>query len=71
MKRSKPRGRLARQLRRRPAVLFVLVGVAFLWGVGVAIRRRSRTAPPGEGEGLHDMGRLLLIFTRLDHNEPG
>ena len=51
MKRSKPRGPLAGQPRRRPAVLFVLVGVAFLWGVGLAIRRRSRTAPAGGGEG--------------------
>ena len=51
MKRSKQRGRLAGQSRRRPAVLFMLVGVAFLWGVGVAIRRRSRTAPAGEWEG--------------------
>ncbi len=29
----------------------MLVGVAFLWGVGVAIRHRSRTAPAGGGEG--------------------
>jgi mannose-6-phosphate isomerase-like protein (cupin superfamily) len=50
MKRSKPRGRLAGLSRRRPAVLLMLVGVAFLCGVGVAIRRRSRTAPAGEGE---------------------
>ena len=51
MKTSKPRGRRAGQPRRRPAVLFVLVGVAFLWGVVLAIRRRSRTAPAGGGEG--------------------
>jgi quercetin dioxygenase-like cupin family protein len=51
MKRSKPRGRLARQSRRRPAVLLMLVGVAFLCGVAVAIRRRSRTAPAGGGVG--------------------
>jgi mannose-6-phosphate isomerase-like protein (cupin superfamily) len=51
MKRSKPRGRLAGQSRRRPAVLFVLVGVACLWGVGVAIRRRLSTASAGGGEG--------------------
>ena len=43
MKSSKPRGRLA--------VLFILVGVVFLCGAGVAIRRRSRTAPTGGGEG--------------------
>ena len=49
MKRSKPRGRLAGQSR-RPAFLFMLVGVALLWGIGVAIRRRSKTAPAGGGE---------------------
>jgi len=49
MKRSKPQGRLAGHSSSR--VLFMLVGVVFLWGIGVAIRRRSRTAPAGGGEG--------------------
>jgi mannose-6-phosphate isomerase-like protein (cupin superfamily) len=51
MKKSKPRGRLAGQSKRRPAVLLMLVGVSFLCGVAVAIRRRWRTAPAKEGEG--------------------
>ena len=64
MKRSKQRGRLAGQSRRRPAVLFMLVGVAFLWGVGVAIRRRSRTSPAAGGEGEGRQGtsaRVTLV----------
>jgi mannose-6-phosphate isomerase-like protein (cupin superfamily) len=64
MKRSNPRGRLAGQSRRRPAVLFVLVGAAFLWGVGVAIRRRSSTASAGGGEGEGRQGtstRVTLV----------
>src|SRR5215210_7181539 len=64
MKRSNARGRLAGQSRRRPAVLFVLVGVAFLWGVGVAIRRRSSTASAGGGEGEGRQGtsaRVTLV----------
>jgi quercetin dioxygenase-like cupin family protein len=61
MKRSKPRGRLARQSRRRPAVLLMLVGVAFLCGVGVAIRRRSRTAPAGGGEGEGRQGTSAIV----------
>ena len=64
MRRPKPRGRLARQSRRRPAVLFVLVGVAFLWGVGVAIRHRSRTSPAGGGVGEGRQGssaRVTLV----------
>jgi mannose-6-phosphate isomerase-like protein (cupin superfamily) len=42
----------------------MLVGVAFLCGVGVAIRRRSRTAPAGggEGEGRQDTSaRVTLV----------
>src|SRR5215211_5011134 len=64
MKRSKPRGRLARQSRRRPAVLLMLVGVAFLWGVAVAIRHRSRTAPAGggEGEGRQDTSARVTLL---------
>jgi len=64
MKWSNPRGRLAGQSRRRPAVLFVLVGVAFLWGVGVAIRRRSSIASAGGGEGEGRQGtsaRVTLV----------
>jgi quercetin dioxygenase-like cupin family protein len=62
MKRSKPRGRLAGQSRRRPAVLFVLVGVAFLCGVAAAIRRRLRTAPARRGEGRQDTSaRVTLV----------
>ena len=64
MKRSKPRGRLARQSRRRPAVLLMLVGVAFLCGAAVAIRRRSRTAPAGGGVGEGRQGtsaRVTLV----------
>lgn len=64
MKWSNPRGRLAGQSRRRPSVLFVLVGVAFLWGVGVAIRRRSSTASAGGGEGEGRQGtsaRVTLV----------
>jgi quercetin dioxygenase-like cupin family protein len=61
MKKSKPRGRLPRQSRRRPAVLLMLVGVAFLCGVGVAIRRRSRTAPAGEGEGEGKQGTSAIV----------
>jgi quercetin dioxygenase-like cupin family protein len=64
MKRPKPRGRLARQSRRRPAVLLMLVGVAFLCGAAVAIRRRSRTAPAGGGVGEGRQGssaRVTLV----------
>jgi quercetin dioxygenase-like cupin family protein len=64
MKRSKPRGRLVGQSRRRPAFLFVLVGVAFLCGVGLAIRRRSRTASAGGGVGEGRQGssaRVTLV----------
>jgi mannose-6-phosphate isomerase-like protein (cupin superfamily) len=64
MKRAKPRGRLAGQSRRRPAVPLMLVGVAFLCGVAVAIRRRSRTAPAGGGEGEGRQGtsaRVTLV----------
>jgi quercetin dioxygenase-like cupin family protein len=61
MKRSKPRGRLAGQSRRRPAVLFVLVGVALLCGVSVAIRRRWRTAPAGGGEGEGRQGTSATV----------
>jgi quercetin dioxygenase-like cupin family protein len=50
MKTSKPPDRPAGQPR-RPPVLVMLVGVVVLWGVGVAIRRRWRTAPAGGGEG--------------------
>jgi quercetin dioxygenase-like cupin family protein len=63
MKRSKPRDRLARQPR-RPAILLMLVGVAFLCGVVLAIRRRSRTTPAGggEGEGRQDTSaRVTLV----------
>jgi mannose-6-phosphate isomerase-like protein (cupin superfamily) len=63
MKRPKPRGRLARQPK-RPAILFMLVGVAFLCGVAAAVRRRSRTAPAGggEGEGRQDTSaRVTLV----------
>jgi quercetin dioxygenase-like cupin family protein len=65
MKRSKPRDRLARQPR-RPAFLFMLVGVAFLCGVALAIRRRSRTAPAGggEGEGRQDTSARLTLVGR-------
>src|SRR5215210_4320712 len=62
MKRSKPRGRLAGHSSSR--VLFMLVGVAFLWGVGVAIRRRSSTASAGGGEGEGRQGtsaRVTLV----------
>ncbi len=64
MKRSKQRshrGRLAGQSRRRSALLFVLVGVAFLWGVGVAIRRRSRTSPAAGGEGEGRQGSSATV----------
>ena len=64
MKRPKPRGRLARRSRRGPAVLFVLVGVTFLCGVGLAIRHRSRTAPAGGGVGEGSQGsgaRVTLV----------
>jgi mannose-6-phosphate isomerase-like protein (cupin superfamily) len=72
MKRSNPRGRLAGQSRRRPAVLFVLVGVAFLWGVGVAIRRRSSTASAGGGEGEGRQGssaRVTLVGHEFSFSE--
>jgi quercetin dioxygenase-like cupin family protein len=62
MKRSKPRGRLAGLSRRRPAVLLMLVGVAFLCGVGVAITRRSRTAPAGEGEGRRGTSTIVTLI---------
>ena len=63
MKRSKPRDRLARQPR-RPAILFMLVGVAFLCGVAAAIRHRSRTAPAGggEGEGRQDTSARVTLL---------
>jgi quercetin dioxygenase-like cupin family protein len=61
MKRAKPQARLAGQSRRRPAVLLMLVGVAFLCGVGVAIRRRSRTAPAGGGEGEGRQGSSATV----------
>jgi mannose-6-phosphate isomerase-like protein (cupin superfamily) len=61
MKRSKPPGRLAGQSRRRPAVLLMLVGVAFLCGVGVAIRRRSRTAPAVGDEGEGGQGTSAIV----------
>jgi quercetin dioxygenase-like cupin family protein len=66
MKRAKPQARLAGQSRRRPAVLLMLVGVAFLCGVGVAIRRRSRTAPAGGGEGEGRQGSSATV-TLLGH----
>src|SRR5919107_170360 len=66
MKRSKPQGRLAGHSRRRPAVLFMLVGVAFLCGVAAAIRRRSRTAPAGGGEGEGRQGTSARV-TLLGH----
>jgi quercetin dioxygenase-like cupin family protein len=68
MKRSKPRGRLAGQSRRRPAVLLMLLGMALLCGVGVAIRRRSRTAPLGGVEGERRQGtnaRVSLVGHEL------
>src|SRR5215208_1185961 len=61
MKRSKPRGHLARHSRSRPAVLLMLVGVAILCGVGVAIRRRSRTAPAGGSEGEGRRGTSTIV----------
>src|SRR5215204_5739519 len=61
MKKSKPPGRLAGQSKRRPAVLLMLVGVAFLCGVAVAIRRRSRTAPAGGGEGEGRQGTSTIV----------
>src|SRR3712207_6558986 len=61
MKRSKQRGRLAGHSRRRPAFLLMLVGVVFLWGIGVAIRRRSRTAPAGGGEGERRQGPSSIV----------
>src|SRR5215210_4646853 len=73
MKRPKPPGRLARQSRRRPTVLFLLVGVAFLCGVGLAIRRRWSTAPAGGGVGEGRQGssaRVTLVgheFTFSGH----
>ena len=64
MKRSKPRDRLTGQSRRRPAILFMLVGVAFLCGVAAAIRHRSRTAPAGggEGEGRQDTSARVTLL---------
>ena len=61
MKRSKPRGRLAGRLRRRAAVLLMLVCVAFLCGVGVAIRRRSRSAPSVGDEGEGGQGTSAIV----------
>jgi quercetin dioxygenase-like cupin family protein len=61
MTRSKPRGRLAEQSRRRPAVLLMLVGVAFLCGVAVAVRRRSRTASAGGGEAEGRQGTSAMV----------
>ena len=61
MKTSKPPGRLAGQSRRRHAVLVMLVGVAFLCGVGVVIRRRWRIAPAGEGEREERQGTSTMV----------
>src|SRR5215218_3610330 len=61
MKRSKPPGRLAGQSRRRHAVLVMLVGVAFLCGVAVAIRRRWRITSAGEGEGEGRQGTSAIV----------
>jgi len=44
----------------------MLVGVAFLWGVGVAIRRRSSTASAGGGEGEGRQGTSARV-TLLGH----
>jgi hypothetical protein len=60
MKSSKPRGGLAGQPRRL-AILFMLVGVAVLCGVGVAIRRRSRTTPVGGGEAEGRQGTSAMV----------
>jgi quercetin dioxygenase-like cupin family protein len=61
MKRAKPPGRLAGHSSRRPAALLMLVGVVFLCGVGVAIRRRWRTAPAGGGEGEGKQGTSAIV----------
>jgi quercetin dioxygenase-like cupin family protein len=61
MKRSKPRGRLPGESRRRTAVPLIFVGVAFLCGVAVAIKRRSRTAPAGGGEGEDRQGTSAIV----------
>src|ERR671920_932092 len=61
MKRSKLRSRIAGQSRRRSAFLFMLFGVVFLWGVVAAIRRRSRTAPGGGGEGEGRQGTSAMV----------
>ena len=59
MKRSNSRGRLAGHSSSR--VLFMLAGVGILWGVGVAIRRRSRTAPAGGGEGRQSTSAIVTL----------
>jgi mannose-6-phosphate isomerase-like protein (cupin superfamily) len=39
----------------------MLAGVGILWGVGVAIRRRSRTAPAGGGEGRQSTSAIVTL----------